>query len=87
MNKFNLKIFYISAHPQLRLERNFRKADSTKAYSEICRRFLADEKDFKILNQLDYTIINNSYSEENNHNYYLIYNYVDQLLADKDNMS
>lgn len=87
MDRFNLKVFYISAHPQLRLERSFRKAESTRAYSEICRRFLADEKDFQILDQLDYTIINNSYSEENNHNYYLIYNYIDQLLADKDNMS
>ena len=58
-----------------------------KGYSEICRRFLADEKDFKILDQLDYTTINNSYFEENNHNYYLIYDYIDQLLADMGNMS
>ena len=87
MNLFNIKIFYMYAHPQLHLERSYRRAETVRDYSEICHRFLSDEKDFQILNRLNYTTINKSYTEENNHNYYEIYNYIDQLLADKDNMS
>lgn len=89
--KYDLQIIYVYAHPQLRIERQFNRAESTKEYSEICRRFLNDEKDFKLLDKFNFIKIYNSYSEENEgigmHGVALIYELIEEFADDMGNMN
>ena len=52
------KVFYISASPRTRLIRQMDR-ELNPDYSEICRRFLSDEKDFLKLREFSFTKIRN----------------------------
>ena len=55
----NIKIFYISANDRTRLLRQINREEYPDC-AEICRRFLADEQDFKNLTKYPFTKIRNS---------------------------
>jgi len=81
------KIFYITADPAIRLNRQM-KRETHPDYSEICRRFLADEKDFKQLETLSYEKIYNGTFPIPNASIESVFSYIDNLAkGDKGNMS
>lgn len=90
-NNYHIQAVYVYAHPQLRIERQFKRAESTKDYVEICRRFLSDEKDFEILEKINHLVLYNSYAEENEgvgmHGVALIYELIEEFADDMGNMN
>lgn len=81
------KIFYINADPAIRLNRQM-KREKNPDYSEICRRYLADEKDFKQLETLPYEEIYNGTFPVPNASIESVFSYIDRLAkGDKGNMS
>lgn len=59
-----LKVFEVCADAKTRMERNLNRED-TPNVSEICRRMLADEEDFKILpSPLDIRLLENNKPED-----------------------
>ena len=60
-NRLDLVIVYVTASEKTRLLRNLNREENPNCH-EICRRFLADEKDFSYIESLDNIYI---YQNEN----------------------
>lgn len=73
------KIFYITTDPAIRLNRQM-KRETKPDYSEICRRYLADEKDFKQIETLPFEKIYNGTFPVPGASIEKIYSYIDRLV-------
>lgn len=57
--RLDVRIVYIQADDKIRLLRSLNRETSPDC-KEICRRFVADEEDFKDLSDIDYVVWNNN---------------------------
>lgn len=85
-NDIKPHIFYISADDRTRLIRQFDREEYPD-YSEICRRFLADEKDFKNLYKYPFKKIRNSSGLKDDECVTLLIEEIDKIKSDFDKMS
>ncbi len=79
INKQDLEIivFFIHAEPKIRLLRQMER-ESNPNYTEICRRFLTDEEDFKILIG-PLAVLNNNTQEETEESLEAIQSAIEEL--------
>lgn len=85
-DNLNIKIFYISVDDRTRLLRQMNREEYPD-YSEICRRFLADEKDFKNLCKYPFRKIRNSSGLKDSQCVDIMIEEIDQIKADFNRMS
>lgn len=81
----DIKLFYISAPDKTRILRQINR-EKYPNISEICRRFLADEEDFKNLYKYPYRTLRNSIEGISEQCTPILQETVDQLKADLDRM-
>lgn len=81
----DIHIFYISADDRTRLERQFDREEYPD-YSEICRRFLTDEQDFRNLYKYPFRKIRNSSGLKDNQCAAVLIDEIDQIKSDFDRM-
>ena len=81
----DIRLFYISAADKNRLYRQLSR-EKYPNVSEICRRYLADEDDFKNLHQYPYVILRNNNYDNFTQNIDTIHDAIEQLKSDLDRM-
>ena len=81
----DIRLFYISAADKNRLYRQLSR-EKYPNVSEICRRYLTDEDDFKNLHQYPYIILKNNDYDNFTQNIDTIHDAIEQLKSDLDRM-
>lgn len=79
-DNLNIHVFYVSANDRARLLRQMDR-EQYPNYVEICRRFLADEKDFKNL-KFPFIKLRNSPDASDNECASILFEEIDKLLSD-----
>lgn len=82
----NIKLFYISASDKKRLYRQLEREEYPDV-SEICRRFLADEEDFKNLYKMPFKELRNGFDFDIAYCIRSIEKTIEELQNDLDNIS
>ena len=82
----NIKVFYLSAPDKTRILRQINR-EMYPDIREICRRFLADEEDFKNLYKYPTRRLRNSEESDLEQCKYIIEETIDELLADSVRMN
>lgn len=82
-DNLNIYPFQIVADDKIRVLRQLNREEYPDV-KEICRRFLADEKDFETLYKLPITYLTNSDDFTNKNSFDTLVNFIRQLQSDKD---
>ena len=82
----NIKLFYISAPDRTRILRQLNR-EMYPDTIEVCRRFLADEEDFKNLYKYPSRKLRNSSEQDAYQCIYIIDEAIEELLADSDKIN